>query len=320
MHDSGIDQQTASRISHVIDGMADRYDFEKKPTQLTVVGVIPEILKIYIASRSVENLSKGTLKLYYLTIKNFFAEIHKPYDQITTNDIRVYLFNYKEKRKVKDSSLKSIRATLNSFFQWLTEEDYIAKNPVIRIAPIKFNYESRQPLTEIELERMRSSCQTLREKALVDFMFSTGCRLSELTSMEITDVDFSQNEVMIRHGKGNKSRKSYLNAESVVSLRAYLASRKDDSPFLFTTVRNPHGKLGNKSVEIEVTKIANRSGINRKVSPHIFRHTAATTALKHGMQVEEVQRFLGHSKIDTTLIYAKVNNDSVKSSHQRCVS
>lgn len=230
-----------------------------------------------------------------------------------------YLCWYKENRKVKESSLETIRIILNGFFQWLVDEGQAESNPVRRVAPIKFQYAERVPLTELELARMRAACKTKRQKALVDFLFSTGCRVAELADMTIDDVDFARSEVRILHGKGDKSRTSYLNAESVVSLRAYLDSRKDNCPSLFPSITAPH-KVNKRSYEVEIAKVAKAAGIGRQVTPHTFRHTAATLALRRGMKIEEVQRFLGHSKIQTTLIYARISDDATKASHQRYVS
>lgn len=319
LQETGIDNALVDRLLSVVDGVSIKYDFSQKPTELSVVGDVPEVMKIYIASKAVENLSKGSLKHYNYILTRFFKAVRKPFSEITTNDIRIYLYNFKQSRQVKESYIDGIRIVLNGFFEWLTQEEYISKNPVRKIAAIKFTAEQKKPLTEIELEQMRTSCETLRQKAMIDFLFSTGCRLAEMIDIEITDVDFTNGEVYIKHGKGDKPRTTYLNARSVVSLKAYLASRKDDCPYLFVTTRQPH-KCSGRAVQVEINKITELAGLHRTVSPHIFRHTAATTALKHGMQIEEVQRFLGHSKIDTTLIYAKVDNSTVKASHLRCVS
>ena len=320
MQESGFDQGMIEKILPVFDLVSIKYDFNAKPVELSVINIVPEVVKIYIASKSVEHLSSGSLKQYYYALSKFFKAIKKPYNQISTNDVRLYLYNFKKTRNVKDSYIEGNRIILNGFFEWLVEEEYIPRNPVRRISPIKYSQEIRKPLTEMELEQMRTSCETIRQKALIDFLFSTGCRLAELVDLEINDIDFANGEVYIKHGKGDKPRTTFLNARSIVSLKAYLSSREDDCPSLFITERKPYRKLGRRAVEVEVNTITALAGLGRKVTPHIFRHTAATTALKHGMSIEEVQQFLGHSKIDTTLIYAKVDNSSVKASHMRCVS
>ena len=319
LQESGI-ENAAEGVLKILDVMADKYDITAKPTDLSIVSGLPELVKIYIASRSVENLSKETLRFYLTTLRAFFSKVCKPIPAITTNDIRVYLFEYKEKRNVKDSTLETIRVIIKNFFAWLTEEDYIQKNPAARIAAIKFHYEEREALTEIELARIRACCKDVRQRAMVDFLFSTGCRVSELRDMKIEDVNFQQKEVRILHGKGNKFRISFLNADSIVSLKAYLLTRKDAGKYLFPSIRCPEKQCCKRTIENEIHAIAQAAQIGKNVTPHTFRHTAATIALRRGMKLEEVQRFLGHSKITTTLIYAKLDNEATKASHQKYVS
>ena len=171
----------------------------------------------------------------------------------------------------------------------------------------------------LELERMRAACRTIREKALIDFLYSTGCRVSEVASMKIEDVDFPEGTVHIRHGKGDKERKVYINAESEVSLRAYMEERQDETPYLFVASRRPYGGMGIKSFQSIIKKVAGRTNITKRVTPHIFRHTTGTVAIQHGMPVEQVKEMLGHESLETTMIYAKVDNRQVKANHQRCV-
>lgn len=318
LQESGLETMTNSVVS-ILDSLAERYEVTAKETQLALVNGLPEIVKVYIASRSVENLSKSTLSMYFTTLRAFFDTVRKPVTGVTTNDIRVYLYGYKERRGVKDSTLETIRVVLHSFFEWLTEEGHIDKNPVRRVAAIKFRYEERTPLTDIELARIRANCRTLRQKAIVDFLYSTGCRVNEVCNMKLSDVDIHNKEVRILHGKGDKFRVSYLNADSVVSLNAYLDSRQDNCPYLFVTTRKA-SSMGKRAIEEEIKKVAQAAGITKSVTPHTFRHTAATTALRRGMKIEEVQKFLGHSQIKTTLIYAKLENDATKASHAKYVS
>lgn len=319
LQENGITDITED-VVRILDVMSDNYDIQTKRTDLSIVNGLPELVKIYIAARSVENLSRNTLQFYLITLRSFFRTVNKPLPSITTNDIRVYLYEYKTSRNIKDSTLDTIRMIVKNFFEWLTEEGYLQKNPAARIAAIKFHYEEREALNEMELARIRACCANIRERALVDFMFSTGCRLAELCDMKIEDVDFQNKEVRILHGKGNKFRVSWLNADSIVSLKAYLLTRKDTNPYLFTSVRYPERKVNNKSIEKEIKTLAQNAGIGKNVTPHTFRHTAATIALRRGMKLEEVQKFLGHAKISTTLIYAKLDNESTKASHQKYVS
>ena len=175
-------------------------------------------------------------------------------------------------------------------------------------------------MTPLELETVRSSCKTLREKAMVDFLYSSACRVSEFCALNLSDINWNDHTIHIVRGKGGKGRTTYLNPEAEISLRAYLDSRKDDSPALFVGCRSPHNRLAVKAVQNEIQKIVRRANISAHVTPHIFRHTAASLALQRGMPLEQVQRFLGHSRIQTTLRYAKTLSQDVQLSHNHFVA
>ena len=307
-------------ILAALDAAASAYEVTRKSTDIIPADGIPPAVRMYIASKSVEHLSPGTLKLYLLRLNQFFGVIHKPLEQITANDVRVYLYQFKQTRNIKDSTLEGVRLCLNSFFEWCTQEDMLLKNPVRRIPAIRVDVPERLPMTALELETVRGCCHSLREKALVDFLFSSACRVSEFCALNITDINFTNHTIHIERGKGGKGRTTYLNPEAEISLRAYLDSRKDDSPALFVGCRAPHNRLAVKAVQNEVQKIVKRCGINCHVTPHIFRHTAASLALQRGMPLEQVQRFLGHSRIQTTLRYAKTLQQDVQLSHNHFVA
>lgn len=309
-----------AKISNVLDSVSSDYEFSRKSKDLIVVEDLPQIVRLYVTSKTIENRSKATLDMYLRTLKMFFHTVGKPFDKVTSNDIRVYLFKYKETRAVNDSTIEGIRLIINGFYTWCVNEEYMQRNPAAKIASIKHDSPDRKPMSTLELERFRRACKTLREKAVVDFLFSTGCRVSELTNVSTEDVDFQNCTVFIRKGKGGKHRTTYLNAEALVSLQEYLKSRSDESAYLFVSDRNPHNKLTTKAVQDIVRKIEGRAGIKTHVTPHVLRHTAATYALRSGMPVEQVQRFLGHSNINTTMIYTKVDDSEVKASHQKYVA
>ena len=303
-----------------LDIVSSDYDITRKSKELILVGSMPEIVKVYIASKAVENRSPLTLDNYRRTLSAFFTAVAKPFPNISANDIRAYFYNYKQTRHVDDSTLNTMRSVICGFFAWATNEEYIARNPSARIGVIKHQAADRHAMTPMELETMRSVCVTLREKALVDLFYSTGCRVSEVAALLISDVNLDAGSAVVRHGKGDKRRTVYLNAECLVSLRAYLASRTDACSALFVSERKPAHALTSKAIEDAISKIRDRSGIASHVTPHVFRHTTATTALRSGMPVEQVQRLLGHSNINTTMIYAKTDDADVKANHQRFVS
>lgn len=314
------DTQQLSAVLSALDEAAASYEITRKCTDLILSGGLPDSVRLYIAAKSVENLARGTLKNYYFNLLHFFESVRLAPDQVTTNDVRLYLHNYKLSRGVKDDTLNAIRVCLNGFFNWCLEEDMVTKNPVRRITPIRTGEPERLPMTALELEKVRCVCKNVREKALVDFLYSTACRVSECSAMNIDNISFQDHTAHVEHGKGDKARTTFLNAESEISLRAYLDSRADGNPALFVTCRAPHRRMGVKAIQNEVQKIVSRADISVHVTPHIFRHTAASLALQRGMPLEQVQRFLGHAKIQTTLRYAKVLDFDVKQSHRRCIA
>lgn len=307
-------------VLSALDAMSSSWEISPKSTALIVSDGLPDAVRIYIASKSVENVAVGTLKNYYATLRDFFAVVRRPVEDVTTADARLWLNWFKKERGISNSYLDHKRIVLNSFFEWLVDEDMIRKSPMRHIKPIKYEENTRLPMTALELETVRKSCRSLREKALVDFLYSTAARVSEVVAMKIEDVNFTDHTVFIRCGKGGKSRTTFLNAESEVSLRAYLASRSDNDPSLFVSVKNPIHGIGKKALECDIQRIVSRCHISVHVTPHVFRHTAASLALQRGMPIDQVQKWLGHARIQTTLRYAKTLNFDVKVSHQKYVA
>jgi len=315
-----FDEDTVRQIVSELDLVSDTYEIKRKCTDLMIPDVIPDSVKLYIASKHIQNVSKGTLENYYRTLHHFFKTVALPIEQVTTNHIRLYLNHYKIKRDVKNNTLEGIRVCLNGFFEWCVDEEIIPKNPARRVKHIKYRDDERLPMSDLELETVRQSCASPREKAMVDFLYSTACRVSEFVALNKADINWQDRTVRIRHGKGDKARTTYLNASADVSLRAYLATRTDDSEALFVSARRPHHRLTSKAVQNEIAKIVNRCDLTVHVTPHIFRHTAASLALQRGMPIDQVQRFLGHSKIETTLRYAKLLGADVQNSHGKYVT
>ena len=305
-----------------LDMVASDYDVKRKCTDLIVAEGIPEIIKMYCAALAVENKALGTIDGYRRKLVEFFDFVRKPYNNVTTNDVRVFLYHVQQSRNLKKATVELYRVSINAFYNWLVDEEYLERNPARRIAPIDVPESEREPVTKVELEYLRMACKTLREKALIDFLFSTGCRVSECAAVAMTDIDWSDRSVRIRHGKGDKFRIVYFNAESEVSLKAYLAGRKHESAALFACSRAPYGHMSKEALEAEVRHIRSRTGdkVKTPVSPHVLRHTFATTAIDNGMPVEQVQQLLGHANLDTTMIYVKRNQEKIKASHQKYIS
>lgn len=261
-------------------------------------------------------MSKKTLELYNLYLDDFFFTVNKKAEDITANDIRVYLYNAQESRGLSNRTLDSRRTVIHAFFEWAANEGYIGKNPCRVIKNIKYERIEKQPLTDMELERIRQACETVRERALVEFLYSTGARVTEVCGVKKTDIDFYKGEVVVL-GKGNKHRTTYLNARCKLLLKQYFAIRDDESEYLFVSERKPHKVLKKEAIERIVRIIGERSELDRPLTPHLFRHTLATLMLQRGTPITEVQKILGHVNINTTMIYAKVSDEDVKVSHMK---
>lgn len=275
------------------------------------------LLEMFLSAKQVEGCSIKTAKYYEVTIKQLFKKMPKKVVNYTTDDIRAYLAVYQRKHKSSKVTIDNIRRIFSSFFSWLEEEDYIIKSPVRRIHKVKTGAQVKEVLTDENLETLRDNCNHIRDLAIIDMLSSTGMRVGELVKLNREDVNFSERECIV-FGKGNKERIVYFNARTKIHLQQYLASRRDRNKALFVSLSKPHSRLGISGVECRLRKIGRSCRISR-VHPHKFRRTLATMAIDKGMPVEQVQKLLGHVKIDTTMHYAMVNQTNVKLSHRKFI-
>lgn len=302
-------------IKSCIECFTSEYNISKKSTELTTLDDYPYCYKVFCVSKKVEGMSERSLGTYNTHLRKFFQYVNKPVDKITTNDIRLFL--YKRWEEISQVTLEHIRLILSSFFSWALDNEYITKNPMTGIKHIKFTKKNREALNEDELERLRDSCKSLRDKVIIEVLYSTGCRVSELTNIKISDVDFTNRTVKIL-GKGNKENIVFLNSKSLLCIKEYLQSRTDNVDILVYSTRKKHG-LSVASIQEIVKRISKDANITKNCTPHVIRHTTATIALKRGMTIEEVSKMLGHSSIETTMIYAEVNNQRLKTDHEKYV-
>lgn len=193
----------------------------------------------------------------------------------------------------------------------MAAEEYLCRNPAGNIDPIKYERRHKRAMSQLDLEKVRLACSTKREKAIIEMLYSTGCRVTELERLNISDIDFETKEVAL-FGKGSKHRISYLNARAEVALKEYLATREDTNVALFVYERNPHSRLKKNGIEAIIRKLMERTdGVTTHVTPHVFRHTTATTALNRGMSIVDVSRLLGHVKLETTMEYITADSNLV---------
>lgn len=285
-----------------------------------VKGMPPAVLD-YLDACTIEGKSKSTIKHKRLMLELFFGAVQLPVERITTNDVRRYLASYKAERGISDRTLDGMRITFNALFKWLTVNEYIPKNPVEKIAPIRYEKKERKALKRIEFEQLRNACDNKTDLAMVDFMFSTGCRVSEVVHAKLSDINWQNHSVKVINGKGKKDRTVYMSDRCVLSLKDYIDNiRKGDSEYIFVSKCRPYNALTIGCIEKRLRLIVKRCGeISTPVSPHIMRHTFGTLGYQGGMKLEELQVVMGHESIDTTRIYAEINSDDVRVAHAKAV-
>jgi len=296
------------------------YDYQVLQAEkaLTVLSDIREKMLIYLASRSQDGLSYTTLKGYRYRLCRFANNVHKNVADIDMMDIRRYLAAYQRHVNPKGSTFASEVSGLKAFFSWLENQNYIAKSPLKSIPQPKKEKRMRKPLTPEEFEVLRDTCKTYRERALIECFYSTGGRLAEIEQLDRADINWQELSTNLI-GKGDKEREVYITPKAKVHIQKYLLSRTDDCEALFITQRKPYHRLGRRSIQREIAKIGERAGLAKKIFPHLLRHTVATDMLNNGADLITVQEYLGHEDPSSTLIYAKLNKDSIKASHRRCV-
>lgn len=277
-----------------------------------------DILNKFIVAKEIEGCSNRTLNYYKDNIIKTLDTINLPIDEITTEILRNYLASYKSNSNAGMITIDNIRRTLSSFFAWLENEDYIVKSPVRRIHKVKATKKVKETFTDENLEKLRDTCSNVRDLAILELLISTGMRVGELTRLNIADMNFQERSCIVL-GKGNSEREVYFSAKSKMYMKKYLETRTDNNEALFVSLIKPYNRLGISGIEIAIRHLGKEANIN-KVHPHKFRRTMATMAIDKGMPVEQVQKLLGHIKIDTTMEYAMVNQNNVKSSHRKYIT
>ena len=274
-----------------------------------------DLLTAFISAKKIEGCSDKTLCYYRNTIERLLHTVEVAVNHITTSDIRQYLSHYQEQHHSSKVTIDNMRRIFSSFFSWLEDEDYIAKSPVRRIHKVKTDSLVKEVLSDEQLEQLRDNCTNKRNMAIIDVLASTGIRVGELVKLNRDDIDFHERQCIV-FGKGNKERLVYFNARTKLHLQQYLNERTDDNPALFVSLFSPYNRLTISGVEVCIRKLGRQLDIP-KVHPHKFRRTLATMAIDKGMPIEQVQRLLGHVRIDTTLHYAIVNQNNVKLAHKK---
>lgn len=276
-----------------------------------------KLIDSFVYAKRIEGCSEKTLKYYRTTIEAMTEAIDKGVRHMQTDDLRTYLTEYQEKHGSSRVTIDNIRRILSSFFSWLEDEDHILKSPVRRIHKVKTATNIKETYTDEELEKMRDNCEELRDLAIVDMLASTGMRIGEMVLLNKADINFNERECVV-FGKGDKERVVYFDARTKIHLQNYIDSRIDDNPALFVTLRAPYTRITIGGIESRLREMGKNLEIE-KVHPHKFRRTLATMAIDKGMPIEQLQKLLGHKRIDTTLQYAMVKQSNVKQAHRKFI-
>lgn len=275
------------------------------------------LLGMFLSAKQVEGCSERTITYYRSIISRLFSLVRKSIREISTDDIRSYLAEYKDETNCSGTTIDNVRRIFSSFFAWLEDENYIIKSPVRRIHRVKTQISIKETFTDENLVTMKDNCGNIRNLALLEFLISTGVRVGEVVRLKRNDIDF-ENRSCVVLGKGNRQREVYFDAKTKIHLEEYLETRHDNNDGLFVSMRAPYGDLSISGVELIVRNIGKISNIG-SAYPHKFRRTLATMAIDKGMSIEQVQKLLGHVKIETTMHYAMVSQNNVRMSHRKYI-
>ena len=306
----------ASQMQKLQEVLVNRLSENRAPDYLQTSN--EEFLDMFLTAKHLEGCSDKTIRYYRCNIQRMLEIVDVPAIKISTEMLRKYLVEYQSINNCGKVTIDNIRRSLSTFFSWLEEEDYIIKSPMKRIHKVKTAVVVKETLPDEKVEILRDNFENLRDRAMIDFLLSTGIRVGELVRLNIEDIDFSERECVV-YGKGDKERKAYFDAKTKLHLMNYIESRIDNNKALFVSLNRPHDRLTESGVELRLREMGKKLGVE-KVHPHKFRRTMATRAIEKGMPIEQVQKILGHEQIDTTLRYAMVNQNNVKLSHRKYIS
>lgn len=311
-----LDNTQTKQLKQVLEELLFRYEITERisgfKSQDNVI-----LVSAFIAAKRIEGCSEKTLGYYQTTIETMLSAVGKDIGHITTDDLRNYLTDYQGKKRLSKVTVDNVRRILSSFFSWLEDEDYILKSPVRRIHKVKTVSSIKETYTDEALELMRDNCTELRDLAMIDMFASTGMRVGEMVLLNREDINFTDRECVV-FGKGDKERVVYFDARTKIHLQNYLESRADNNPALFVSLKAPYKRLKIGGIEVRLRQMGKQLELS-KVHPHKFRRTLATMAIDKGMPIEQLQRLLGHQRIDTTLQYAMVKQSNVKLAHRKYI-
>lgn len=313
-----VDVQKQIQLRNKVEEQLNSFEITSRCTDL-VRGEILEKAFIYLSCKRLEGMKETTSYNYRLMFKRMGAYFIKPISTITTIDLR--LFMAKEYGNNSPASMNNKICKIKAFFAWMQDEGYIVQNPARNLQLAKEPYRKRGHIQQIDIEKMREHCQTIREKALFEFLLSTGCRVSEASNATLDKIDWDSNSVTVI-GKGDKERTVIFSTRARLFLINYLQDRESNgihSNSLFVCCKKPYRTLGSRSIDKDIAKIAERSGIGYDVFPHLMRHTFATSGVNHNVPVHVLQQLMGHASADTTQVYYDLSEDNIKQEYKKMV-
>lgn len=311
--EKGYDPEQTKNITDMLLFELANYSVAEECTEIvTYDNESEQLIKLYSATLLTQGLARGTVENYARVLERFRTDMNKPLKEVGVYDVRIWLAN--EQTRVSLRTSDGFRTALLCFYNWMTAEGMITVNPMLNIKPIKFPEEVKFPFSDIEIDQLKSVCKTLRERAEIELLLSSGLRVSELCALNLNDVNFDTNEVHVRKGKGGKGRVTFMSSVCAMHLKKYLESRKDDSACMFYTKFN--GRLSVKACQDDLKKLGSRAGVTN-VHPHRCRRTFATSLWKKGMDIRSIQVLMGHSNLNTTMEYITGDMEHVSNEYKR---
>lgn len=304
-------------IKRYVEEIIYNYEVTSKETAL-VTSDLDSKINYFLATKKLEGLSAATLKNYTYTLRKLEKFFNKPASTISTGDIKMFM--YYEGETKSPSGMNTFMTPIRLFFKFLQNEEFIVKDPCASIKPVKEPKREKKPLNEEQVEMLRDCMLSKRDRAILEFFLSTGCRVAEVGNVKISDIDFTQKTLLVI-GKGNKERRVYFTERCKRAILNYLKERTDNTEYLFVSKKAPYKKLNNRGYQVIVKNMQRMANIEMNITPHTFRHTMATFALRSGMAPECIQQILGHNDVGLTLrVYARVAQTEVEYSYRKLVS
>lgn len=314
-----LDQNTLDKIENILYINFEKYEIKEKCTEVVVhddsnLGLI----KKFIATKKLEGKSVKTLKKYQPELEKLHYFLGKSFYKISIYDLRYFLAQYKEHRKISNRTLDNMRKTISSFFSWMSDEGHISYNPTKALKRIKYTKTVKKPFSIVEREKLKNACTNHRDLALVEFLYASGLRVSEAISIDISNIDFISREATVV-GKGSKERKFYLSEICIEYLKSYLNSRTDNNPSLFVSTKRPYNRLTKEGMESIVKRIGKKACVEN-VHPHRFRRTLATDLVRKNVPIQDVAHILDHADLRTTQVYVSLDQESVKYNYNKAIA